>query len=216
MTGVQKVGVLLIAMGLLYALLYVGWLRRSREDAPVAGMLSGKAATDPAAGPEQRSASGSPRALTLAWVEGTYIGTTMAVSRHERVEAAKLAERAPATMVVDDGRVRWERDGTGDVTVAGTRLLGVSLERDPAGSARTDIIRVSWRTDNGDHKSAGFLPRKRADSAALVSAVERLMRIGASNGEVGHDRGSIQDAVALPEPGPQDQVEAATTQDEIR
>jgi hypothetical protein len=39
MTGVEKVGVLLIALGLLYALLCVGWLRRSRKDPPAA--LSG-------------------------------------------------------------------------------------------------------------------------------------------------------------------------------
>jgi hypothetical protein len=98
MTGFEKVGVLLIVLGVLYALLYYMrllnymWLRRSRKDPPAAGRLSGTAAVPaagPVAGPERPSAAGQPR--PLAWVEGTYVGTTMASSRHERVAAAKLA-----------------------------------------------------------------------------------------------------------------------------
>ena len=220
----KVIGVLLIVMGLLYALLYVRWLRRPRTDVsatkPLPGPVPGPAvsqtartgrpsaadtARPSATGTGRPSAAGSPPALTLAWAEGTYIGTTMAVSRHERVVAAKLAMRTRATMVVDDSFVRWERDGTGDLTVAGARLLRVSLERDPAGRAmsRTHIIRVSWKADNGDCKATAFLPRKGADSAPLVCAVQQLMKIGAS----------IQDTPAQIETGPQSQVEAAMTPD---
>jgi hypothetical protein len=220
MTGGQKAGVLLIVLGLLYALFYVGWLRLSRNGPPAAGMVSGPPATEPATGPtagsERRAAARPPGALTLAWVEGTYIGTTTAISRHERVAAAGVAVRARANMVVNDSSVRWERDGTGDIRVAGGRLLGVNLGRDPAGKfmSRTRIVLVSWQAEGGDRQATAFLPRKRDDSAVLVSAVQRLMKIDASSREVDQDGGSIQDAPAQPEPGPQRQVKAAKTQDE--
>lgn len=219
MTGGQKVGVLLIVLGLLYVVFYAGLLRRSRKDPAAAGMVSGTAAAESAAGPnarsERRADARPPGALTLAWVEGTYIGTTTAISRHDRVAAAGVAVRARASMVVNDSSVRWERDGTGDIRVAGSRLLGVNLERDPAGKfmSRTRIVLVSWQAEGGDRQATAFLPRKRDDSAVLVSAVQRLMKIDASSREVDQGGGSIQDAPAQPEPGSQSQVEAANTQD---
>ena len=205
------VGVALVVLGLLYAVFYVGWLRRSSKRTSIAAPSSGAVAPEPATGQiaarVRRDASEPPLALVLAWVQGTYLGTTMATSRHDRVAAAKVAVRAPATMVVDDSVVRWEREDAADVTVAGTRLLGVSLERDPSGKAigRTQIVRVAWQADNGEHQATTFLPRRRADSAALVSAVERLMRIA-----------PIQDAPAQTETGPQDRVNVWTRPGGIR
>jgi|GEM_PF-2376623 len=206
MTGVQKLGVLLIALGLLYALLYVAWLRRSRQEPPAADRLSGTTATEPAAGPiagpERPSAAGQPPALARA--VGTYAGTNMASSRHERVATAMFAVRARGTMAVNDRNVRWERGGgTGGLTVVDTRLLGVSLERDPAGGARANVVRVSWQADNGDRKATAFLPRKKADSAVLVSAVQRLMKMCAPHGEVGRVGGTVQDTPPQDTP-PQD------------
>jgi hypothetical protein len=123
--------------------------------------------------------------LTLAWVEGTYLGTTIAISRQKRVAVAGLGGRARATMVVDDSTVRWEREGSVVVRVAGPRLQGVSLERSLAGTllGRARLVVVEWRTDHGtggDRNVTRFLPRARADSAALVSAVQRLMEFGPS------------------------------------
>lgn len=234
MKGSQAVGLLLIALGLLYALLYVGWLRRSRKDPPAANRSSGTVTTEPAAGsiagPERPGAAGQPQ--TLAWAEGTYAGTNMAGTRHERVATAKFAVRAQGTMAVNDGNVRWERDGgTGGLTVVGTRLLGVSLELDPSGGARANVVRVSWQADNGDRKATAFLPRKKADSAALVSAVQRLMKMFATQGEVGevgHVGGHLhapppqgtpiqdsrpQDTLAMTGTGVQSRFEAAPPQD---
>ena len=98
MKGGQAVGLLLIALGLLYALLYVGWLRRSRTDPPAASRSSGTVATEPAAGPiagpERPGAAGQPQ--TLAWAEGTYAGTNMAGTRHERVATASIVPSAKA------------------------------------------------------------------------------------------------------------------------
>lgn len=122
-------------------------------------------------------------ALTLAWVEGTYLGTTIALSRHERVAVAGLGERARATMVVDDSTLRWERQGSEVLRVAGSRLLGVGLERSLAEMllGRAKRVRVEWTADNPDQADrfvTRFQPRARADSAALVSAVQRLMEFG--------------------------------------
>lgn len=162
MTRVQAVGVLLIGLGLIYAVMYAGWLRRRRKHASAA------VAPEPVAAP--------PSARNLARVEGTYISTTMDTSRLDRVAAAGLGVRAKATMVVDDRFVRWEREGADDVRVSGTRLLRVSRERGLPGKliGQTRIVLVSWHADNGDRYATGFLPRRRADSAALVEAVQRL------------------------------------------
>ena len=123
--------------------------------------------------------------LTLAWAEGTYLGTTVAVSRREHVAVAGLGGRARATMVVDDSTLRWEREGSDAVRVPGPRLQGVSLERSLTDTlrGRGGLVVVEWRADNGtdgDRNVTRFLPRARADSAALVSAVQRLMEFGPS------------------------------------
>lgn len=230
--GAQRSGVLLIVLGLLYALLYVGWLRRSRMEPLAAGRSWGTAVTepaaDPSAGPERAGAAGLPGAL--AWAEGTYAGTNTAGSRHAPVATA-IAVRARGTMAVNDTNVRWERGGgTGGLTVVGTRVLGVNVVPDPAGRARAKIVRVSWQADNGDHKATAFLPRKKADSAALAAAVQRLMKMFAPQGDVGHlghVSGSVhdpapqdspqdsppQDTLAMTKTGVQSQFEAATPQD---
>jgi hypothetical protein len=88
-------------------------------------------------------------------------------------------------MVVDDGAVRWEREGLDAIRVAGPKLLGVSVERSVSGRllGRAQLVLVSWSADEGkdsERQVTRFLPRARADSAALVSAVNRLMDIGPS------------------------------------
>jgi hypothetical protein len=123
--------------------------------------------------------------LTLAWVEGTYLSTTVALSRHEHVAVAGLGGRARATMVVDDSAVRWEREDADAIRVAGPQLLGVTLEHTLKNRlmGRAELVLVSWSADDGkdsDRQVTRFLPRARADSAALVSAVNRLMDIGPS------------------------------------
>jgi hypothetical protein len=119
-------------------------------------------------------------ALTLAWVEGTYLGTTIALSRHEHVAVEGLGERGRATMVVDDSTVRWERQGSEVLRVTAAHLLGVGLERRLAGTllGRAQSVRLEWSADHTDRNVTRFQPRARADSSALVSAVQRLMEFG--------------------------------------
>jgi hypothetical protein len=124
-------------------------------------------------------------ALTLAWVEGTYLGTTIAISRHEQAAPAGLGGRARATMVVDDAAVRWERQGSELVRVAGPRLLGASVGRGLSRTllGRAQLVLVEWSAADGsddDRCVTRFQPRARADSAVLVSAVQRLMEFGPS------------------------------------
>ena len=119
-------------------------------------------------------------ALTLAWVEGTYLGTTTALSRHEHVAVVGLGERGRATMVVDESTVRWERQGCEVLLVTASHLRGAGLERSLAGTlrGRAQSVRVEWSADHTDRNVTRFQPRARADSAALVSAVQRLIEFG--------------------------------------
>jgi len=215
MTGVKAVALLIFVLAAVYALMYFGWLPRLRNRVLTAGILGSTttpasatrtgtktgtqatgtestavSATGSATEPitqttESDPAAGRPRAMTLAWVEGTYQGTTKAISRNKRVAAPGLGGSARATMVVDDSTVRWEREGTGEVRVAGSRLLGVSMEREAADKlvGQAHLVLVSWTPDgerDDERYVTGFLPRSRADSAVLVSAVQRLMRFGSS------------------------------------
>jgi hypothetical protein len=67
MTGVTAVAVLLVAPGVVYALRYVGWLPRPRNEGSVA--VASQPAASRIAGPEPDTAAGRPPALNLAWVE---------------------------------------------------------------------------------------------------------------------------------------------------
>lgn len=183
MTWVGALAVLLIVLGVVYTLVSARWLPASRHGTSAA--LATEPAASRIAGSEPTTAAGLPRPLTLAWVEGTYLRTTMAISGQEPVTAAGPGLRARATMVVDDSAVRWEREGTADVRVAGPRLLGVSLESATAQRfpGQAHHVLVSWMADNGDHYVTGFRPRNRAEPAVLVSAVQRLMKIGVPIGD---------------------------------
>jgi len=185
MTRVQAVGVVLIALGLVYALMYAGWLRRARRNPSAAVAIS---PTPSSATPHSatlssatsRSPTPSSPILTESIVvsEGTYISTTLASSRLERVAAAGLGVRARATMRVDATSVCWDREGADDLRIESIRLLRVSLERGMAGKfvGQARIVVVSWHTEGGDRYATGFLPRRRAESAALVQAVQDLIQ----------------------------------------
>jgi hypothetical protein len=225
-TLLQVLMVLLILAGLVYALMYVGWLPRPHGSASSAGTLADVGNSAGSANPQssvgqasesdydrgdgrvvatdrdddELNAAGSPQSMTLAWGDGTYLSTTIALSRHERVGATGLDTRVKANMVVDDSSVRWEREGLGELRVAGRRLVGVSLKHSLTDMllGQAKVVAVSWRASNksvgstvnrddgkdddsdgqhGDLYVTGFLPRSRTDSAALASAMQRLMKM---------------------------------------
>lgn len=168
MTRVQAVGVMLIALGLLYALLYAAWVRKRRRHGSAAVAVAGDDAAPSAAGAVH------DRAVRA---EGTYVSTTTAASRHERVAVAGLGNRARATMTVRRGEpeelVRFERQGESDVVIPRGRLLEVRRDRGMAGKfvGANRLLVLRWRADDDALYETGFLPRYRADLERLEAAL---------------------------------------------
>ena len=159
MTRTQAVGVMLIALGLIYALLYAAWLRKRRRHTSAAVVVAG-----PGTGERQGEVAGS-----AVRAEGTYVSTTTAASRHERVAVEGLGNRARATMTVrrgaPDDLVHFERQGESDVVIPRARLLDVRRDRGMAGKfvGANRLLVVRWTADDGAVYETGFLPRYRAD-----------------------------------------------------
>ena len=209
MTRLQAVGVLLIVLGVVYALMYLGWLRRARrhQSAAVAA-ATGTPLASYRAEPVRHDPTGeipvvaapvepddAPTLMSLeetgqfelpmaiedwARAEGTYVSTTIAVSRLERVNAAGLGAKAEATMVVDGAGVRWERQGAVPVFVERHTVTAVRLDRGMAGKfvGQNRLVVVSWRAPDGQIYDTGFLPRYKDDTDTLIEAVNRLTEDG--------------------------------------
>lgn len=160
---------MLIALGLIYALLYAAWLRKRRRH------TSASVAVAP--GREGADATRAEPAGSVVRAEGTYVSTTTAASRHERVAVEGLGNRARATMTVRRGApdelVRFERQGESDVVVPRARLLEVRRDRGMAGKfvGANRLLVVRWTADDGAIYETGFLPRYRADLERLESAL---------------------------------------------
>ena len=169
MSRPQAVGVMLIALGLIYALLYAAWLRKRRRHTSAAVAVADRTDRD---GEGRDEAPGS-----AVRAEGTYVSTTTAASRHERVAVAGLGNRSRATMVVRRGApdelVRFERQGESDVVVPQTRLVDVRRDRGMAGKfvGSNRLLVVRWKADDDAIYETGFLPRYRADLERLESAL---------------------------------------------
>ena len=168
MTRAQAVGVVLIALGLIYALLYAAWLRKRRRHTSAAVAVSDGR-------PRQGLADDTPGTAVTA--EGTYVSTTTAASRHERVAVAGLGNRARATMTVRRGQpdelVRFERQGESAVVIPRGRLVQVRRERGMAGKfvGSSRLLVLQWRADDDAIYETGFLPRYRADLDRLEGAL---------------------------------------------
>ena len=166
MTRTQAVGVMLIALGLIYALLYAAWLRKRRRHTSAAVAVAG-----PTGEPRDDVAGSAVR------VEGTYVSTTTAASRHERVAVGGLGNRARAVVVVRRGApeelIRYERQGESDVVIPKARLLDVRRDRGMAGKfvGANRLLVVRWVADDGAIYETGFLPRYRADLERLESVL---------------------------------------------
>lgn len=169
MTRLQAAGVMLIALGLIYALLYAAWLRKQRRHASAAEAVRGADAADQS--PQEPPAAGQVVA------EGTYISTTTATSRLERVTVEGLGNRAKATLTVrrgdPDQLVRIDRQGESAVVVPTGRLTAVRRDRGMAGKflGAKRLLVLQWKSSGGDVYETGFLPRYRADLDAIESAL---------------------------------------------
>lgn len=173
MTRLQAVGVLFIALGVIYALLYAAWLRKRRRHASAAiAAERERTAGGEASGPAPTKAS--PATLS---VEGTYVSTTTALSRLERVTVEGLGNRASATLLITRGApeqlVRIERQGESTVLITGPRLVSVRRDRGMVGKfvGGNRLLVLQWRAEGGDLYETGFLPRYRADLEKVESAL---------------------------------------------
>ena len=94
MTRLQAVGVMLVALGLIYAVLYAAWVRKRRRYATAA--IAAERHRAEGASPEAPSLHDERVAQVI--VEGTYVSTTAGDNRFERVTTEGLGNRAKATL----------------------------------------------------------------------------------------------------------------------
>ena len=173
MTRVQAVGVMLVALGLIYAVLYAAWVRKRRQHATAA-----------IAAERRRAEGATPEApalhddrVALVSVEGTYVSTTTGDNRFDRVTTEGLGNRAKATLTVRRGStdqlVRIERQGESTVIIPSSRLVSVRRDRGMAGKfvGANRMLVIRWRALEGDVYETGFLPRYRADVDKVESAL---------------------------------------------
>ena len=167
MTRLQAVGVLLIALGLVYALLYAAWLRKRRRHTSAA--VAAEDGTRDGGTPDE--------GLRNVVAEGTYVSTTTAESRLERVTVGGLGNRARAALTVyrgdADQLVRIERQGEATVVVPAARLVSVRRDGGMAGTwiGANRVVVLQWRADDGALYETGFLPRHRADVDRIEAAL---------------------------------------------
>lgn len=171
MSRPQAVGVMLIALGLIYALLYAAWLRKRRRNTSAAvAVAAPRTGTDGADGADEVPGS-------VVRAEGTYVSTTTAASRLERVAVEGLGNRARATVAIRRGSpdelIRFERQGESDVVIPRSRLVDVRRDRGMAGKfvGANRLLVVRWKADDEAIYETGFLPRHRADLERLESAL---------------------------------------------
>jgi hypothetical protein len=172
-TRTQAVGILLVALGLIYALLYVAWLRKQRRHA-AAAIAAERNRTSRDHDQDAPALHERPGRLVC---EGTYVSTTTTDSRLERVTVEGLGNRARATLVVNRGDaaelVRIERQGESTVVIPRTRLVAARRERGMVGKfvGAQRLVVLRWRAEDGTEYDTGFLPRYKADVDRIESAL---------------------------------------------
>ena len=109
--------------------------------------------------------------------EGTYVSTTVAENRLERVAVEGLGNRAKATLIVSRGDadelVRIDRQGEATVIIPAARLISARRGRGMVGKfvGANRLVILQWKTENGDTYETGFLPRFKADVERVESAL---------------------------------------------
>jgi hypothetical protein len=171
---------MLVALGLIYALLYAAWLRKGRQHASAA-IAAERRRTEDAPDPNHAPPAPAPTVkedrTAQVVAEGTYVSTTTAASRLERVTVEGLGHRAKATLTVNRGQadqlVRIDRRGESTVVIPAGRLVSVRRDRGMAGKfiGANRMLVLQWKTPEGDVYETGFLPRFRADVDTIESAL---------------------------------------------
>jgi len=212
---------MLVALGLIYALLYVAWLRKRREHESAA-IAAERTRTTRDHTLEAPALKEKP-AQVIA--EGTYVSTTTAQSRLERVTVEGLGNRAKATLVVSRGDadelVRIDRQGEASVIIPAARLISARRERGMVGKfvGANRLVVLQWRTEEGDIYETGFLPRYKADVERVESALwwhtgdqpDRAEGAGDADDRAEGTEGTEGDAALTGEPSTDTETEGTTT-----
>lgn len=162
MTRTQTIGVVLIALGLVYALLYAVWLRRRRRHRSAAAVVTsadGGSTPDPS--------------VEVVSAKGTYDGTSE--QDGGAVTTAGLAARGPATLLVrrDDAEhlVTIERRGQETVLITAEQLVNArrGQHRQRLSRTRPPLV-LTWRHEDTTYETS-FVPRSAADLDQVESAL---------------------------------------------
>jgi hypothetical protein len=164
---------MLVALGLIYAVLFAAGLRTRRA------LASGASAAERSRTTRDHALEAPALKEKPAQVvaEGTYVSTTVADSRLERVTVEGLGNRARATLVVSRGNVdelvRIDRQGEATVVIPAARLVSARRGRGMVGKfvGANRLVVLQWRAENGDLYETGFLPRYKADVDRVESAL---------------------------------------------
>lgn len=175
----EQAGLLvLLAIPVLWALMWWGWRRRSRRQRDL---------------PAPATAPQDPGAVVLEPREGVYVSTTTAGDWLDRVVAHGLGRRSACEVGVFAAGVSVAREGEDVLWLPADRLLRVRRERGMAGKYvdREGLVVLTWLLGPGDdlEVDTGLRLRHDADADALVAALA-----GVLPGTAGHERdGGEQD-----------------------
>jgi len=144
-------------------LILLGWRNRRRRQAHVPA---------PAALPSELS---EPRTE----IEGSYVVTTSAGDRLDRIAAHELGTRGPALLSVGADGVAVLREGMPNFFVPAAELELVDTTSNMVGKAvEKDGIVVLRHTHDGFGFDTGFRPRYHQQKAELLSALRALVPAG--------------------------------------
>lgn len=167
MTRLQAGLVLLLAVPVIWGLMWWGWRGRLRRDRDVP--------RPPAVPHDVGKALFGP-------VEGVYLSTTRAGSPLDRVAAHRLGFRSAARASVHREGVLFERDGEPSLWLPAGSLLGVRRTRGMAGKVADpdSVVVLAWQ--DGDFTfDTGFRPRYERDRPLLTAAAAKLVHAAEEN-----------------------------------
>jgi hypothetical protein len=174
----QAAVLVLLAVPVLWALLWVGWRGRRRRQSGLAGLPP--VPTD--LGP-----------LVFGPVDAVYVSSTSAGDWLDRVAVHGLGVRSAAQVGVHAGGVMVARQGAPDLWLSRGRLLGVRRQRGMAGKfvEADGLLVLTWTlgddSTGGVPLDTGLRVRSDADRDALETAVAGLLAGPRSHHDGSHD-----------------------------
>lgn len=135
-----------------------GWLRRAGRQAELIGEL-----------PPVPDDLG---AVTVASIQGLYVGSTLAPSWQDRIAVGDLGYRAKAVLTRHANGILLERSGASTLWIPDPYIAAIRTERGIAGKVLTydGILAIRWRLPSGTEIDTGFRANDRRTYAQWVDA----------------------------------------------